>query len=384
MAEQAAFDTPITADGSFIRLPLRNSDVKFEKRPGPVDREFGVDGTLKNLHFLGSFVSGTIECYPRLDSQAFHWLLGHAMGDETYIADEWVNGVANATSELRAYKATTNVSEGLTLRTLLAGQTAAGHYDEITGLIPTGWFVEFPADGGRPYFGFPCLGKTKVAKDSSGWASPPLDLGTVRVKPSDYDIPNRTNAHYKTGEKVQASLNDWGFRSLRIEYQRALELNDPYTSSPGTTIKPVKNGKNNVIVRAELDLEQIKPYSGQDVWHPKYLFDTEGEGIIDFVLESLTSSGAALPYAMRFNLPRIKYRSVTEPFSQGGIITQTVEGQVLGLENGITTRAGIDEAASSVLAFGADSDVRIFVANKTSDSPRGAAKTYSAQLPSAN
>jgi hypothetical protein len=386
LAEQSSFDIPITVDGSFIRVPIRNSDLRFEKRQGPVDREFGTDGTLKNIHFFGSYVSGTVEVYPRFDAQWWHWLMAYAMGDETWIADEWVNGKANGSGAagLSAYKATTNIPAGFTARTLLAGESSTGHYDRVTGLIPTGWFVEFNNDGSRPFMGFPMLGKTQTSIDSSSWAAPPADLGTARVKPSDYDLDNRSNAHFLTGEKVQASLNAWGFRTLRIEYQRALILNDPYSSAPNSVAKPNKNGKNNVTVRIELDLEQIQPFAGGDTWHPKYIFQQEGESILDFIVESLTGLGATYPYAWRMNLPRIKWSNVPNPMSQAGVIPQTCEGQVLGLDVGITTRADVDEAASSVLSFGTESDVRILVARKNGDSPRGAGKTFTAQLPSSN
>ncbi len=387
LAEQTAFGTPIASDAAFIRVPLRNEDLKFEKRAGPVDREYGTDVTLKNQHFLGSFVQGTIEVYPRFDAQWFHWLLGYAMGDETLVSSlEWVNGVVqSAGSQLNGYKATANIPAGFTARRLLAGETAVGHYDQITGLIPTGWFLEIPGDGSRPFFGFPCLGKTKVALDSTSWAAPPADLGTVRVKPSDYDLDNRTDAHYLTGEKTSVTLNGWKFRTLRIEYQRSLELSDPYTSHPNDVIKPNKTGKNNVTVRLELDLEQIQPYvGGSEDWHPKHLFDIEGESVLDLVMESLTGiTGPALPYALRMSLPRIKWRSATDPLNSPGVIQQSFEGQVLGAD-AIIARPTVDLAASSVLAFGADSDVRIFICCANDDSIRGTSKTFSAQLPSSN
>lgn len=378
-AEQLTYGVPITVDASFIRVPIRNENLQFVKRPGPIDREYGTEGTLQNLHFLGSFVQGSIEVYPRYDSKFFHWLLAHAMGDESVLANVWVNGVAaDLASMTSAYKQNTNISNGLTLRRLLAGQSSTGHYDEVDSWVPIGWTLTIPGDGSRPYFTFPGLGAGVTPKDSTSWASPPLVTGVERVKPSDYDLNTRVNAHFKVGQVDASSLTDWKFKTITIEYGRAIELNDPYTSHPSEVLKPIKTQKNNVTVRIELDLEQILPTAGNDDWHPKYMFRTETEGCLDLVMEGTTQVGAGANYAMRVSLPRVKFRAVGDPMNQP-IIPQTVEGQVLGATS-IVSRTGIDEG--SVLGFGTDSDARVFVHCGNQDQGRSADDTWTLQLPS--
>lgn len=292
-----------TGAGSWLGVPILRETLHTEYDFAPDTPEFGLIGAVKAIDHLGSRVVGEVQFLARIEGAWFNILLGHLIGEEKYVADTYLDAVADAGGNSHWYLPNA-AGRSMQFRIWKSGPASDGNWAIFSGCKIGSARIEFPA-GGIVSLTMSFVGDAETIAAISG--NPAVPAGDIV---SSARWLSNTGASFQTG----ASLAAIDITSFAINVDNRIEGDPVFLNDLTATPEPGPRG--NRIVTVDIGSLLIKEYADAGLPYKEFLDRTASKCQIWLTDTALASTN---PYTLMFDFPNIVWQQGQAAVSEAGV-----------------------------------------------------------------
>lgn len=356
--EEATWNVdPGTWGTAAFRVPFVAEDVHFEDDVFPDSNEFAALGALTGIDKGRRIVRGSITCEPQYNNIYFWKLFAQAWGAEDVRTSESIYEAAEIGLNTHGFTPGTGIPIGLTARVWKSGPNDSGYMDVVTGIIVTRMVWDQP-EGDRCTVTFDLIAGKITTTAVSSLTMLAFESPIVKFKATDFE---RAGSKVLFGGTTQTALNITGF-TLTID--RNIDAGSAFLNSLTTLDKPGIIGNRSVELTINSILEQS--YNAANKPWKEFSSSPQVDSKVTLGYEADTIAVGSIPYALRFDMPKLIWTDVRPNLSQAGEQPFTATGRAaIGAISSLT--AGMDDHTD--IPSGGSVDVRALCHVAEGDEP---------------